>query len=266
MMIAEEACVVLTFTPVFVPQQRKSVIEKEKDVEDDDDDFGDDDSEDDDDEYEETALPWQKRRQQQQAKTSSRLKQSDYGDEEDDEDDEEEPHSMLGKPMRDTGPIVEADLEDYAKITLPRRRLARWCKEPFFKEAIMNCFVRLLIGDHDGKKCYRLCQIVDVKKGKKNYNFPPANPREKPVSIKSCHLSLPNVRCLTQFLYGVLLDSNQQDGRSSIRCIRKGISDVSHLRLTSKPGRCKQIHHCCQSCSCASLFETTGRQIAPKAR
>jgi RNA polymerase-associated protein RTF1 len=126
-------------------------------------------------------MPWQKRRAQQQARTSTRLKPQDYGDEDDDDDDMEQ-DTMMDKPTREAGPIVEADLEDYAKITLPRRRLARWCKEPFFKGAIMNCFVRLLIGYHDGKRCYRLCQIVDVKKGKKNYNFPPANPREKPVS------------------------------------------------------------------------------------
>lgn len=100
---------------------------------------------------------------------------------------------MMGKPTRDAGPVIEADLEDYLKITLPRRRLARWCKEPFFKKAVMESFVRLLIGDHDGKKCYRLCQIVDIKKGKKSYNFPPANPQEKPVSIQLSSFCLSTV-------------------------------------------------------------------------
>lgn len=125
---------------------------------------------------------------------------------------------MMDKTAREAGPVVEADLEDYAKITLPRRRLARWCKEPFFKGAIMNCFVRLLIGDHDGKKCYRLCQIVDVKKGKKNYNFPPANPREKPVSTlyHLCYCSHQILVSQTSFSYS---DPNQQNTRPSIRIV-----------------------------------------------
>ena len=170
-------------TPSSCSQQRKSVVEKEKEVEDDDIDFGDDDSDDDDDAYEEDTkalLPWQKKRQQA-TRTSKRLSHHEDDDEVDDDDEAEE--TMMGRPSLDVGPVVEADLDDYIKITLPRRRLARWCKEPFFEQAVLQCFVRLLIGDHDGKKCYRLCRIVDVIKGKKSYNFPSVNPQEKPVSF-----------------------------------------------------------------------------------
>ena len=112
------------------------------------------------------------------AQTRSSLRLDDDGEEEDDEIED----TMTGKPSRESGPVVEADLEDYLKITLPRRRLARWCREPFFEVAVVSCFVRLLIGDHDGKKCYRLCQISKVVKGKKSYSFPSINPNEKPVS------------------------------------------------------------------------------------
>jgi RNA polymerase-associated protein RTF1 len=100
------------------------------------------------------------------------------------EESEEEDEEGILEKSKDgvSAPVVEADLEDYIKITLPRRRLSRWCNEPFFKDAVLDCFVRLFIGDHDGKKCYRLCQIVDVEKGKKSYNFPATNSREKPVS------------------------------------------------------------------------------------
>jgi RNA polymerase-associated protein RTF1 len=103
------------------------------------------------------------------------------GDDED--EDERDGDGRVAKNPKDLGPVIDADLDDYLKITIPRRRLARWCKEPFFEDAVMNCFVRLLIGDHDGKNCYRLCQIVGVSKGKKNYNFPTSNPNEKPVSF-----------------------------------------------------------------------------------
>lgn len=160
---------------------------EEKEAEDDELDFGDDDSDDDDDDYQESNLPWHKRRQQQ-TRAASRMK--DVEDDDDSDVDMEEETLMNKAPRGDGAPVVEADLEDYSKITLPRRRLSRWCNEPFFKKAVINSFVRLLIGDHDGKKCYRLCQIVDIKKGKKNYNFPAPNPREKPVSLHSMMLLL----------------------------------------------------------------------------
>jgi RNA polymerase-associated protein RTF1 len=76
---------------------------------------------------------------------------------------------------------MEAGLEEYQKITLPRRRLGRWCNEPYFKEAVMNCFVKLFIGENDlGKRCYRLCKIVEVKTHKP-YQLPPVS-NQKPVT------------------------------------------------------------------------------------
>ena len=60
--------------------------------------------------------------------------------------------------------------------------LARWCNEPFFKAAVLECFVRLFIGEDDnGEKVYRLCEIVDVNIGQITYKFPVANKNEKPV-------------------------------------------------------------------------------------
>jgi len=77
--------------------------------------------------------------------------------------------------------IAEAELEEYQSITLPRRRLGRWCNEPYFKDAVMNCFVKLFIGENDlGKRCYRLCKIVGVKT-QKTYQLPSVN-NQKPVT------------------------------------------------------------------------------------
>lgn len=92
--------------------------------------------------------------------------------------------------ISDKGPsAVEADLEDYQKITLPRRRVGRWCNEPFFKDAILNCFVKLFIGENEqGKRCYRLCKIVGVETGDMTYELP-AVKQEKPVR-KKCVSSL----------------------------------------------------------------------------
>ena len=82
---------------------------------------------------------------------------------------------------------AEAGLEDYQKVTLPRRRLARWCHEPFFKRAVINCYVKLFIGTNESnKRCYRLCKIVGVSSSEEgSYQIPMAKSnakKERPVS------------------------------------------------------------------------------------
>lgn len=86
------------------------------------------------------------------------------------------------KEKRQDRVIKPAELEDYELITLPRRRLGRWCNEPFFDQAVLKCFVKLFVGeDPNGKRCYRLCRIVDVGQAKEPYSLPPVK-KEKPVS------------------------------------------------------------------------------------
>lgn len=157
-------------------QERKKATRKDESESESD--FGEDD-EDSDDDYDEGGValkPWQK--QASQRRTSSRLDQALSDDEdEDDIKEENEEVAALGEGRA----IVEADLDDYQKITLPRRRLGRWCNEPYFKEAVLNCYVKLFIGENDiGKRCYRLCKIVDIKSSK-NYQLPPVK-NQKPVS------------------------------------------------------------------------------------
>ena len=79
----------------------------------------------------------------------------------------------------------EAALEDYTKVSIPRRRLMRWCNEPFFKEAVKNFYVRLGIGrdNKTQKACYRLCRITGIV-SKNEYSFPSVDNR-KPVSLAS---------------------------------------------------------------------------------
>lgn len=168
----------------FLSQERKKIIEKEKDddkgKEDSDLDYGDDDDSDDDDEYEDTSFmnkPWQQR--QKEAKKSALAA---YEDSEEESEEEMEEPTGAGGVSSDTG--NDADLVDFLKVTLPRRRLARWCREPYFSKAVIGCYVRLFVGEsEDRKKCYRLCEITGVKKGQKQYKFP--TPRgEKPVSTQ----------------------------------------------------------------------------------
>lgn len=142
-------------------------------------------SEDDsDEEYEDAGLkPWQKK--QAAKSTVSRLDQGDGSDMEIDEDDDEAAGKSKRRPRTSSagGTDADAGLEDFLKVTIPRRRLARWCNEPFFQAAVLECYVRLFIGEDDKEnKVYRLCEIVDVKTDKKTYKFPTVNRDEKPVT------------------------------------------------------------------------------------
>lgn len=141
-------------------------------------DFGDD-EDDSDEEYEEALKPWQKKKTTRQS-TVSRLDRDDGSDMDIDEDEDEKPKER--RQVDATRAAANASLEDFMKVTIPRRRLARWCNEPFFKAAVLECFVRLFIGeDENGEKVYRLCEIVDVKEEGKTYKFPLANKDDKPI-------------------------------------------------------------------------------------
>jgi len=182
-------------------QERKSAIAARGDEsEEDESDFGDD-SEDSDDDYEEGTLkPWQ------QKKGRTRVSQLDQMSS--DESMDEEPDKDTDLTQAEAPP---AELEDIKKVTIPRRRLARWCNEPFFKQAVVGSFVRLFLGEDDnGEKKYRVCQIDDLVKGEKTYNFPVADRREKPVStgcsltgflfLDRIHVAVLWNACLTHFL------------------------------------------------------------------
>jgi RNA polymerase-associated protein RTF1 len=121
--------------------------------------------------------PWQKKANER--RTSSRLDQVGASDDEDEDDfkDEADEVGAVGAGRV----LVEATLDDYEKISLPRRRIGRWCNEPYFNEAVMNCFVKLFIGENEqGKRCYRLCKIVGIGSSKP-YQLPPVK-NQKPVS------------------------------------------------------------------------------------
>lgn len=138
-------------------------------------DYGDDSDDDSDEDYGDegkTNRPWLAKK----VKTATRL--SSYGDSDEESDDDE----RRGKNQRT---FVEADLIDFIKVTIPRRRLARWCNEPFFSKAVMNFYVRLAIGRDKAtqRPCYRLCKVVGIETGKQ-YQIPPLpnNPNGKPVT------------------------------------------------------------------------------------
>jgi RNA polymerase-associated protein RTF1 len=159
-------------------EERKRSIRKEESSESESD-FGDDDEDSDDDYDEGPALkPWQKKTAAKS--NASRLDQAVESD--DDDDEEMEDMTGAGAAPKKQAVFVEADLEGYQKITLPRRRLARWCNEPFFEDAVTNYYVKLFVGENEaGKRCYRLCKIVGIKSEGATYTLPAVR-NEKPIS------------------------------------------------------------------------------------
>jgi RNA polymerase-associated protein RTF1 len=89
-------------------------------------------------------------------------------------DEDEDMEDVEDKGKSSDRVVKPAELADYESITLPRRRLGRWCNEPFFEKAVLKCFVKLFIGeDENGKRCYRLCRVVQVGTTKQPYTLPP---------------------------------------------------------------------------------------------
>ncbi|KAL3799735.1 hypothetical protein HJC23_010385 [Cyclotella cryptica] len=155
-----------------IRENRASKAPSGKDESESDLDYGRD-SDDSDDDYEESTMlkPWQ-----QKGRKTTQLEQ-ESSDEESVDEKREKDASIKRK-----GDDIDADVEDFVLVAIPRRRLIRWCNEPFFEDAVKNFYVRLGIGrdNKTQKACYRLCKIVGVET-KAEYSFPP-EPNQKPVS------------------------------------------------------------------------------------
>ena len=151
----------------FLKQERKKVVVR--DSEESASDFGDDDDdEDSDDDYEEVGAlkPWQKKAQEAKAKKKTKSRLDEYEDE-DEDDAMEETRKTSSKAVK------PAEIDEYMLVTISRARLGKWCNEPYFGRAVMNCFVKLFVGENEeGKRCYRLCRIVSVDRSKQPYALP----------------------------------------------------------------------------------------------
>lgn len=136
--------------------------------------FGDDDDDDSDDDYAEEVKPWQKKTSEPKKSRLDQVEESE--DEEMDVDKEEQDYTTQRV-------VQEAELPDYLKITISRRKLGKWCNEPYFKQAVVGCFAKLFIGENEqGKRCYRLCKIVGIEQAPGGSYQLPAVKKEKPVT------------------------------------------------------------------------------------
>jgi len=203
-------------------KERKMQKQRMEDSDDSELDFGDDSDDDSDDDYEEGGvMPWQKKKEaesekEKKAETTKKV-------------------SVLGEETT-MPPVAEANLEDFRKVTIPRRRLARWCNEPYFEAAVLECFVRLFIGEDDnGEKVYRLCEIVDVKDGVKTYKFPVANQNDKPVSTNKT-LRLRFGKSERDFLMSLVSDAvpDEKDVQKYINVQRDNRLEIISKRRANK--------------------------------
>ena len=138
-------------------------------------DYGDDDNDDSDEDYDEK--PWaMKKATTEPTKVSTKVPTSRM-----ETDDTEEDEESLDRP--DTRTFVEAEYADYKIVTIPRRRLIRWCHEPYFEKAVQDFYVRITIGRDpvSQKPLYKLSKIDKVEvKELAEYEFP-AEPGKPPV-------------------------------------------------------------------------------------
>ncbi|XP_021937491.1 RNA polymerase-associated protein RTF1 homolog isoform X2 [Zootermopsis nevadensis] len=61
--------------------------------------------------------------------------------------------------------------EDLNKIRLSRHKMERFVHLPFFDRVVRGCFVRIGIGNHNGKPVYRVCEISGVCETGKIYQL-----------------------------------------------------------------------------------------------
>lgn len=61
--------------------------------------------------------------------------------------------------------------EQMSKVRLSRHKIERWVHMPFFKKTVVGCYVRIGIGNHEGRAVYRVAEIIDVVETAKVYQL-----------------------------------------------------------------------------------------------
>lgn len=88
----------------------------------------------------------------------------------DDSDDDSVEYGSDGDEDKDEVTLIETK-EELEDIRLSRHKLEQWVHAPFFGNVVTGCFVRIGIGNHDGRAIYRVAEITDVVETQKVYNL-----------------------------------------------------------------------------------------------
>jgi len=101
-----------------------------------------------------------------------------YSDDEDDDDDKDADDSDRSSiefgSDDDEGGKIDTNVEtkeQLDEIRLSRHKLEQWVHTPFFPRVASGCFVRMGIGNHEGRAIYRVAEIIDVTETPKVYTL-----------------------------------------------------------------------------------------------
>ncbi|XP_041468092.1 RNA polymerase-associated protein RTF1 homolog [Lytechinus variegatus] len=126
----------------------KKELLKASDVYTDDEDDDDDDDEEDDDE--------ERKEDPRSSDPSDASSEASDSDRDDDDDDEQMTMYVSTK-------------EELNRIRLTRNKMEKWVHMPFFPHTTIGCFVRIGIGQNNGRPVYRVAEIIDVVETAKVY-------------------------------------------------------------------------------------------------
>eukprot|EP00111_Clytia_hemisphaerica_P018376 TCONS_00054334-protein len=107
------------------------------------------------------------------------LKTTDvWSDDDDDDKGSGDDSDESGSPMygsdeeddKDERTLIEAK-EELEEVRLSRHKLEQWVHTPFFGQVLTGCFVRIGIGNHEGRAVYRVAEIIDVVETPKIYTL-----------------------------------------------------------------------------------------------
>ncbi len=69
------------------------------------------------------------------------------------------------------GEEVGPSLFDINDCRVPRQSLEKWVNEPYFREAVKDAFIKICVGNWEGKPVYRLSHVEGVSKYKRTYKL-----------------------------------------------------------------------------------------------
>ncbi|KMQ96963.1 rna polymerase-associated protein rtf1 [Lasius niger] len=88
-----------------------------------------------------------------------------------DSDSDNDKKSITSNKTRPKKPVYISTKEDLNKIRLSRHKMERFVHLPFFDRVVQGCFVRIGIGNNNGKPVYRVAEISGVCETGKIYQL-----------------------------------------------------------------------------------------------
>ncbi|XP_057323155.1 RNA polymerase-associated protein Rtf1 [Microplitis mediator] len=106
--------------------------------------------------------------EEEPAKPAPRRSSSSESRDSDSDNDKKSVTSTKAKPKK---PIYVSNREDLNKVRLSRHKMERFVHLPFFDRVVRGCFVRIGIGNNNGKPVYRVAEVSGVCETGKIYQL-----------------------------------------------------------------------------------------------